>query len=221
MNQLTSSPVTFFPVRPSGRGRRSFRLPRRLARLAVPGEAGQTSCSAIRLPALVPRLRLTSWSLQAPHEHRRLAASVTGRPFGPAPPSLRVDPCLRTEHHLLHASLTTPKPERWERALLTHGPLAGSPGAHRSPPPALCARGSPLRPQFTPLKAGPVRSDPLHDPARATGTRPPSFFCQGLVVAPSGTSPPSKYFHHAINSFRANATIPTFRARAFPAPNRR
>jgi len=38
--------------------------------------------------------------------------------------------------------------------------------------------------------------------------------------APSGTTPVSRYLHSAINSFRANATIPTRRDRLLPAPNR-
>ena len=70
----------------------------------------------------------------------------------------------------------------------------------------------------------PIRSRRLPAaPASSRGRFSPSlgtFFSQPTTSAPSGTSPVSRYFHNATNSFRANATIPTFRARAFPAPNR-
>jgi hypothetical protein len=39
-------------------------------------------------------------------------------------------------------------------------------------------------------------------------------------LAPSGTTPHSRKRHSSINNFRARATIPTFRARIPPRPNR-
>jgi hypothetical protein len=48
-----------------------------------------------------------------------------------------------------------------------------------------------------------------------------TFFSHGLIFAPSGTSPSSRYRQSAISNLRASATIPTFRSRALPEPNRR
>jgi len=45
-------------------------------------------------------------------------------------------------------------------------------------------------------------------------------FCP-ISRAPFGGSLVSRYFHNAINSFRAKATIPTFRSRLFPLLKRR
>ena len=45
-------------------------------------------------------------------------------------------------------------------------------------------------------------------------------FCP-INRAPFGGSLVSRYFHNAINSFRAKATIPTFLSRLFPMPKRR
>src|SRR5262249_35520979 len=72
-----------------------------------------------------------------------------------------------------------------------------------------------------PSKAVFVGSAGPHDATPKAGSRTLSFFSQGVVVAPSGTSSCSRYFHNAISNFLANATIPTFRARALPAPKRR
>jgi hypothetical protein len=47
-----------------------------------------------------------------------------------------------------------------------------------------------------------------------------AFLSQPITSAPAGGSPVSRYFHNAINSVRAKATIPIFRMRLFPSPNR-
>ena len=48
-----------------------------------------------------------------------------------------------------------------------------------------------------------------------------AFDATGPPQLPQGTSPRDTYFHNATKSFRANATIPTFRIRALPSANRR
>jgi hypothetical protein len=45
--------------------------------------------------------------------------------------------------------------------------------------------------------------------------------CHSTNLAPAGISPRSRYFHRAINSLRATATMPIFRAGPLPVPNRR
>src|SRR5262249_58162701 len=57
--------------------------------------------------------------------------------------------------------------------------------------------------------------------ATAALGQPFTFFCQLDKRAPAGTSPCSRYFHKAIKSFRAKATMPIFRLRPLPPPNRR
>ena len=42
----------------------------------------------------------------------------------------------------------------------------------------------------------------------------------GFISAPSGTFPSSRWRHNATSSFRARATIPIFRIRLLPPPNR-
>src|SRR5262249_7361645 len=134
-------------------------------------------------------------------------AQAAGGFSGPAGPSGR--------HDLLSVSIrrrssttycirqaTTPKPERWERAHLTNGPLHRvARRCHRSLPPALFARDSPRRLQFPSLQARPipgrsgpgrpsasVRVGPVRPPAQLTTSRLLSFFCHGTTSAPSGTS---------------------------------
>jgi hypothetical protein len=60
----------------------------------------------------------------------------------------------------------------------------------------------------------------------STSSSHDAFFNRGVTFcpmnrAPFGGSPVSRYFHNAINRFRAKATIPTFRSRQFPLPKRR
>src|SRR5271157_441863 len=54
--------------------------------------------------------------------------------------------------------------------------------------------------------------------------QPPPALNLGLLshptsTAPTGPSPPCRYFHNAINSFLANAIISTFRNRVLPRLN--
>ncbi len=48
-----------------------------------------------------------------------------------------------------------------------------------------------------------------------------SFDRHSTSLAPAGISPRSRYFHNAMNSLRASATMPIFRATPLPVPNRR
>ena len=146
----------------------------------------------------------------------------TGRPIGSARPSLRVDPDGSSTTYCIRPT-TTPKPEQWERALLTHGPpRRGSPAGFSVAPPAPSARDSTQGLRFTPpsrpvrprsdrarpaVGLGPVRSRP-GPPAQLTTSRLLSFSFHGTTSAPGGTSPFSTYFHKAINSFRAAPRSP-------------
>jgi hypothetical protein len=124
---------------------------------------------------------------------------------------------------------TTPS-RRARRSHLTHGHGSMTRRLPRSPSPRgplvalrLSAPVRWLETTTTPLwvrpsgRSGSGRQAGLD----AAGRRPLRFFSHGTFVAPSGTSPCSRYFHSAINSSRANATIPTFRDRALPEPKRR
>jgi hypothetical protein len=48
-----------------------------------------------------------------------------------------------------------------------------------------------------------------------------NFDRHSTSLAPAGISPRSRYFHNAMNSLRASATMPIFRAAPLPVPNRR
>src|SRR6516225_7346706 len=50
--------------------------------------------------------------------------------------------------------------------------------------------------------------------------RPVSLVRQSTTAAPAGSSPCSTYFHNAMSSFRAKATMPNFFCRLPPAPKR-
>ena len=168
-----------------GRGRRSFRLAQRPSRLAVLGEPGRTLCESSAEPFTAP-LDLGSPPVPSGTPRaQRLAASADR-------PALRVgstsSPCRsqRIEHHSLHPSTTTPKPGRWERALLTHGPLKRVARlGRRSLPPALSARDSPRRPPSAPPQ-GP--SDPR--PARVRPAVGPGPGRSGPVRPRPGPVPP-------------------------------
>ena len=177
-----------------------------------------------RLLRFSPRTRFTSPSLRASHEHRRLAASAdrpahrVGTTFSPC----RSARGSSTTYCIRQA--TTPKPERWERAHLTNGPLERvARRCHRSLPPALFARDSPQRLQSTPPsrpvgfpadpspsvrrpRSGPipVRSDPA---AQTAGSRPLSFFSHGMNSPPRALRPAP-----GTSTARSTASAPTPRS---------
>jgi hypothetical protein len=66
-----------------------------------------------------------SWSCGCTRKQQRLAASCSVRPFGPAPPSMRVD--LLINHQVLHSFCNDSKPELGELTHLTHGTLTRCP----------------------------------------------------------------------------------------------
>jgi hypothetical protein len=112
--------------------------------------------------------------------------------------------------------LTTPRSQNWwKRAHLTHGSSRNARGTlGRSLQPCPLLTYSTDKSEFA------LQVSWFLDPSSqdAFFTRTSIFF---FSSAPSGTSPAFKYFQRATNSFRAKATIPTFRHRLFPLANRR
>jgi hypothetical protein len=70
---------------------------------------------------------------------------------------------------------------------------------------------------------------PIHPLCMPTYLQAADFFaffrinldCHATNLAPAGISPRSRYFHRAMNSLRARATMPIFRAGPFPVAKRR
>src|SRR5262249_47147027 len=93
----------------------------------------------------------------------------------------------------------------------------------RSLSPALSAHDPPHRPLSCSSLSRLSRIGPasVHD-AFLAELAPANFgfLSQPITFAAAGGSPVSRYFHNAINSFRANARIPIFRRRESPWPNR-
>jgi hypothetical protein len=140
-------------------------------------------------------------------------------------PHHRCDPSGR--HGLLYVSivrsrtrycvrLTTPRSQNWwERAHLTHGSSRNARGM----------LGRPLQPCPLLIHCSDNSQFALQRSWLLDSSNQDVFFTRTTIsflsTAPSGTKPSFRCFHRAINSFRAKATIPTFRIRLFPSPNRR
>jgi hypothetical protein len=112
--------------------------------------------------------------------------------------------------------LTTARSQNWwKRAHLTHGSLRNARGlVGRSLQPCPLLIHPTDQSEFA-LQVSWSRS--LESSQDAFFTRTTIFL---VTTAPAGNSPVFKYFQRAINSFRARATIPTFRHRLFPWANR-
>jgi hypothetical protein len=186
------------------------------------GEPGQDRSRSPGAPALDSFGSLLLGLAAISTATRRAAGPMAGDAAGASPrPSLRV-PGPRPWCTCYSVRRATTPSRRARRSHLTHGHGPMTRPLPRSPSPLGPLVVPRLRPLFDRSKQQqlPSRSAPQAG-LDAAGRRPLSFFSHATFVAPSGTSPRSRYFHSAINSFRANATIPTFRDRALPSPNRR
>jgi hypothetical protein len=189
--QLYKSPLSAL----TGRGRRSVRDSRRVARLAVLGEAGHTAYLVLQMFTLMvvrsarslplrEKSRDLGWRLR--HARRGLPEAATT--FSPCRSSVK-GPNTRYSVR----PRTTPKPGVGANPSNQRSAAADpafTPGRPHQPgtlvvPPlkALCLIGWTDR--HTHAAAAPAAADPA-------GIRPLSFFSQGVNSAPSGISPWSR-----------------------------
>ena len=157
-----------------------------------------------------------SWSCGCARKQQRLVASWSARLFGPRPPSMRVD--LLIDHQVLHSFL--------QRLEARTGGANPSDTRHSREMPRLVS-GCSLQPCLLLIQLSDRKALKLSSHSSAPNGLPfgtPSRRARPYWHAPplrAGNSPVSRYFHSAINSFRAKATMPSLRTRLFPSPNRR
>ena len=134
------------------------------------------------------------------HERQRsdmlLAACRDIRPGRKASDDLLSVPTTRVGHPILYSLCGESRQTREEArpfsvAALASGPVPLSSGSHQGAPSLRRSSASDRESRYAVLS-----------------------------LAPSGTTPNSRKRHSSINNFRARATIPTFRARVPPRPNR-